>query len=121
MNMKRRTFLKTSTAASLALSAFPILGADSPTKKYRTALIGCGWWGNNILGEAMASGSCSIVALCDVDQRQIELTDSNTPVLHEVPKLHQPDDQNIKEMITGDPEAKKLLSRVYRGPWQYPA
>ncbi len=74
MNMKRRTFLKTSTAASLALSALPILGADLPTKKYRTALIGCGWWGNNILGEAIASGSCRIVALCDVDQRQIAPT-----------------------------------------------
>jgi predicted dehydrogenase len=69
MSQSRRHFLKTAAAAGLAWSAVPILGADSPTQKYRTALIGCGWWGNNILGEAMASGECTIVALCDVDAR----------------------------------------------------
>jgi predicted dehydrogenase len=67
MNMNRRQFLKNSAAASLAFSALPILGAEAPARKYRTALIGCGWWGNNILGEAMASGACQITALCDVD------------------------------------------------------
>jgi len=36
--------------------------------KYDVALIGCGWWGMNILGEAMASGKSRVVALCDVDQ-----------------------------------------------------
>ena len=56
MTQSRRRFLKTATAASLAFNAIPIFGADSPTRKFRTALIGCGWWGNNILGEAMASG-----------------------------------------------------------------
>ena len=74
MNTNRRHFLKTSAAASLALSAIPILGSDAPTKKYRTALVGCGWWGNNILGEAMASGACQITALCDVDQRFLTRT-----------------------------------------------
>src|SRR5688572_29890246 len=69
MNMNRRSFLTKSAAASLAFSAFPIIGAETPAKKYRTALIGCGWWGNNILGEAMSSGSCKIAALCDVDER----------------------------------------------------
>ena len=72
--MNRRNFLKTTTAASLAFSTLPILGADSPARKYRTALIGCGWWGNNILGEAMASGECQIVGLCDVDQRFLDKT-----------------------------------------------
>jgi predicted dehydrogenase len=69
MKPTRRRFLKTAAAASLAFNAIPIFGADSPTRKFRTALIGCGWWGNNILGEAMASGECKIVALCDVDRR----------------------------------------------------
>ena len=72
--MNRRNFLKATTAASLAFSTLPILGADSPARKYRTALIGCGWWGNNILGEAMASGECQIVGLCDVDQRFLDKT-----------------------------------------------
>ena len=74
--MNRRTFLRSTVAASaLSTFNFHILGAeDKAGKKYRTALIGCGWWGNNILLSAMASGACEIVALCDVDDRQIEPT-----------------------------------------------
>ncbi|MBI4661229.1 MAG: Gfo/Idh/MocA family oxidoreductase [Verrucomicrobia bacterium] len=72
--MNRRLFLKTSAAASFTLSTMPVFGADQPGRKYRTALIGCGWWGNNILGEAMASQECKITALCDVDQRQLDPT-----------------------------------------------
>ncbi len=77
MNVTRRRFLKTSAAASLAFSSFRIIGADQPGKKYSTVLIGCGWWGNNILREAMASGQCRVVGLCDVDDRQTETTLKN--------------------------------------------
>lgn len=69
MKIRRRTFLRSSLAASGALPAVSILGAESASKKYRTALIGTGWWGMNILGEAMASGRSNVVALCDVDRR----------------------------------------------------
>lgn len=56
------------------LSAMPYIKAESPSKKYKTAVIGTGWWGNNILGEAMACGECKIVALCDVDKRLLDPT-----------------------------------------------
>jgi predicted dehydrogenase len=68
LQLNRRQFLHKSTAAALMASAWPVLGAAPATRKYRTALIGCGWWGNNILSEAMASGECRIVGLCDVDR-----------------------------------------------------
>ena len=77
MKQSRRAFLQTSTAAAFATTAAPtfrILGADAPGKMYRTALVGCGWWGNNILGEAMASGACKIAGLCDVDERMLNPT-----------------------------------------------
>ena len=60
MNTRRR-FLSTS-AASLAFSAVPLLGQKTD-KKFRTALIGSGWWGMNILGEGMKSGRVSVCAL----------------------------------------------------------
>src|SRR3954465_12504585 len=72
--MNRRAFLRLSTGAGLALSNIHIFGAESASRTYRTALVGCGWWGNNILGEAMTSGGCRIVGLCDVDQRQLDPT-----------------------------------------------
>lgn len=74
--MNRRTFLRTSLAATAASAVnLRIVGAQQKGgKKFRTVLIGCGWWGNNILREAMASGACQIVALGDVDARQFEPT-----------------------------------------------
>ena len=74
--MNRRHFLQSSAAsATFAALPFSIRAADKAgSRKFRTALIGCGWWGNNILREAMASGACEIVGLCDVDARQLELT-----------------------------------------------
>ncbi len=74
MLQRRRLFLKTAATASVAFNAFPLLGAESPQRKYRTALVGCGWWGNNLLGEAMACGDCKITALCDVDRRMLDNT-----------------------------------------------
>jgi predicted dehydrogenase len=71
MAIDRRTFLKSMVASGLALSAPAILKAVSG-KTYRTALIGSGWWGMNIAGEAMKSGRCKMVALCDVDQRYLD-------------------------------------------------
>ena len=40
--------------------------------KYSVVLIGSGWWGMNILREAIRSGEVTVAALCDVDERQIK-------------------------------------------------
>lgn len=79
--MDRRYFIKTSAAASVAFSAMPLMGIARQQSAYRVALIGSGWWGMNILGEAMASGRSKVVALADVDQRQL------APALEKVEKL----------------------------------
>jgi predicted dehydrogenase len=73
--MNRRAFLHSSAAAgAVAALPFSIRAADKAGKKYRTALIGAGWWGGNIVAEAMASGQCEIVAVCDVDRRALDPT-----------------------------------------------
>ena len=70
----RRSFIKEISIAGTMLAAGPAILAQASDKKYKTALIGSGWWGNNILGEAMACGECKIVALCDVDNRYLDTT-----------------------------------------------
>jgi predicted dehydrogenase len=71
--MNRRTFLQTTAAAgALATFGFHLRAADKAGRKYRTALIGAGWWGGNIVAEAMASGQCTIVGVCDVDRRALD-------------------------------------------------
>jgi predicted dehydrogenase len=79
MQTNRRDFLKASAAASLF--PVPIIGINSKAKKYRTALIGTGWWGMNILREAIAAGESQVVAMCDVDENQLN------PAYDEVVKL----------------------------------
>jgi predicted dehydrogenase len=77
MNLTRRHFIKSSAATAVAFNAIPILGADAG-RKYRTALIGSGWWGMNILREAMAAGQSKVVALCDVDPQALDAAAEHT-------------------------------------------
>jgi len=79
MDTTRRDFISSSLAATIGVPAIRVRGLQ--TKKYRTALIGAGWWGMNILREAMAAGESRIAAICDVDESQI------TTALAEVEKL----------------------------------
>ncbi|NND99949.1 MAG: Gfo/Idh/MocA family oxidoreductase [Pirellulaceae bacterium] len=72
MPVKRRQFLQAAAAGTLITGA-PAVHAQSKGKKYRTALIGSGWWGMNILKEALAAGNAKCVALCDVDQDKLEI------------------------------------------------
>lgn len=78
--MNRRTFLHGTLAAG-ALAGFHLRAAEKSGRKYRTALIGAGWWGGNIVGEAMAGGQCEIVGVCDVDRRALD------PAVEKITKL----------------------------------
>ncbi|HEY3282704.1 MAG TPA: Gfo/Idh/MocA family oxidoreductase, partial [Armatimonadota bacterium] len=85
--MTRKEFLQASLSASLAFSAVPLLAA--PDRKYKTALVGCGWWGKNILHCAMAAGQSKIVGLCDVDRRFLDEAGADVEKLSgDKPKLY---------------------------------
>jgi predicted dehydrogenase len=70
--MNRRNFITNTSAAALA-SPLILLGSN---KKYKTALVGCGWWGTNIARVAIQSGQCDLVAMCDVDESQLKNSSS---------------------------------------------
>jgi predicted dehydrogenase len=80
MRLTRRNFLSASAAAGLAW-ATPAVHAAPQGKIYKTAIIGSGWWGMNILREAIRAGQSKVVAMCDVDQRQLN------PAAAEVEKM----------------------------------
>jgi predicted dehydrogenase len=80
MNVTRRRFLAASAVAGMAMAAPAIHGAQK-NAKYRTALIGTGWWGMNILRTAIEAGESYAVALCDVDRNQLD------PAAAEIEKL----------------------------------
>lgn len=66
--MNRRLF----TASLASAIAAPHLRAQASGRIYRTALIGSGWWGMNLLNEGLASNRIKCVALADPDQRARE-------------------------------------------------
>jgi len=88
--ISRRSFLGATAATSAALAAPAVRGAGGdgvevrPTsaapavhgaekqKTYKTALIGTGWWGMNILRTAIEAGQSEVVALCDVDRKHLD-------------------------------------------------
>ncbi|MDF1815280.1 MAG: Gfo/Idh/MocA family oxidoreductase [Verrucomicrobiales bacterium] len=95
--MNRRQFLSTTAAGVAATGMSPlIIGQDKSGKKYRTALIGSGWWGMNILRVALADGSCDIVALCDVDADELEVSaDEVDGLTGKLPKTYR----DYREML----------------------
>ncbi len=65
------------TAGAFALGGVPLVRAKSPRgRAFRTALIGSGWWGMNILRAALASRTIEVAGLCDVDQNQLDVAAS---------------------------------------------
>ena len=115
--MRRRQFLQSVVAASAAATA-PYVHAQSKAKKYRTALIGSGWWGMNILREAMAAGNIRVVALCDVDQDKLEVAAEEVQDLSgEQPKTYTDfrellDQQEIEIAIVATPDHWHALNTI---------
>lgn len=73
--LARRRFLHTAAAsASLSLVAPWVRSEPKSGKTYRVALIGAGWWGMNILRCALEDGRAKVVALCDVDADNLEVS-----------------------------------------------
>ncbi len=72
----RRSFLKTLGAAGIGACALPhlvpsrALAGEGASAKLNLALMGCGGRMGQILGSALAQGD-NVVAICDVDARQI--------------------------------------------------
>src|SRR3954467_14064977 len=71
-SIHRRTLLK-GAAATAALAAIHAsgLGMFYPSKTYRVALIGTGWYGKNDLFRLIQVAPVNVVALCEVDKNQL--------------------------------------------------
>lgn len=118
MALDRRRFVQSAVASSLLLGTAPRVRAADKAKRYRTALIGSGWWGMNILEEALASGHCQAVALADVDQDVLELAaDRVTQISSDQPKTYQDvremiDKENIEIAIVATPDHWHALNAI---------
>jgi len=73
MQQTRRSFLKITASSGLALAAPAYVGCMSG-KKYRVALIGCGWYGPSDLWRLNQVASIEVVGLCDPDRKFLAAT-----------------------------------------------
>ncbi len=109
MSVSRRRFLRTSAVAGAALAAPALRGADR-NGKYKTALVGSGWWGMNILRTAIQAGQSDVVALCDVDRRHLDKAAAEVDKLTgKAPKKYKDyrdllDQQKPEIVIVGTPD-----------------
>lgn len=71
-SLSRRRLLQ-AAAGTAVFAGAPAVHAAPRDRQYRTALIGTGWWGMNILREALAAGNVQVVGLCDVDRDKLTL------------------------------------------------
>ncbi|NJM24696.1 MAG: Gfo/Idh/MocA family oxidoreductase [Bacteroidia bacterium] len=69
--MLRREFLKASASGAVGFAAAPLIRIAGKDTVYKTALIGTGWWGMNILRCAIKAGQSKVIAVCDVDENQM--------------------------------------------------
>lgn len=76
MKSNRRHFLRSAATAGIASSLGPWVLRGGEGRSFRTALVGSGWWGMNVLAEAMASRRCPVTAICDVHEDALERTAS---------------------------------------------
>src|SRR5690606_7823871 len=88
--MQRRKFLYSTALSTAAIASAPLIKIYGKNVTYKTALIGSGWWGTNILRYAIKSKQCKIVALCDVDINQTYKTSQEVKKLSgETPGVYQ--------------------------------
>lgn len=120
MPLTRRRFLAAATAGATALSPFaaPFVHGANKARQYRTALIGTGWWGMNILREALKAGQSKVVALCDVDENQLEVSaDELASISSDAPKLYRDyrellDKEQVEIAIIATPDHWHALNSI---------
>jgi predicted dehydrogenase len=115
--MDRRQFLKSTAAAGLALSGATLAGA-AEGKTYRAGLIGCGWYGMVDLRHLMDIGPVEVVAMCDVDKKNLkDAADEVTgrgkgkpELFHDFREMLKP--RNLDIVLIGTPDHWHALTAI---------
>ena len=93
-HLTRRDFTRAALLAGAALAS-PALAADTPPKRIRTGLIGCGSVSNQYLPQLTQSPFVEVVSLCDIKPERAQRQAETFKVAHHYP--------NIEAMLAGEP------------------
>jgi len=115
--MNRRSFVKNTGLATAGFAVLPsakIFAASDPQVKL--GIIGVGMRGQNHLDNALRRKDVNVVAICDVDDRMLDMADkvfkkNNKPA----PKVFKGDPYAWKKML----ELKELDGVIIATPWEW--
>lgn len=118
MNTNRRNFIKASTAAGLGLTILPsgILFSKDKDTKIRLGFIGVGLRGQNHLDLALKRTDTDVIAICDVQQRMIDMSlkliaDAGKPK----PQVIMDGPYGYKKLL----ENKDIDAVIIATPWEW--
>lgn len=117
MSNTRRDFIKTTTAAGLGFTILPSsVFSASKDEKLRLGFIGVGLRGQNHLELALKRNDVSVVAICDIQQRMIDMckkmiADSGKPM----PNIIMDGPYGYRKML----ENKDIDAVVIATPWEW--
>jgi len=112
----RRTFIKSSAAAGLALSfAAPSILTGKDDRKVNIGFIGVGSQGTSNLGVCLARGDVEVTAICDIDKEAADrsakiVTDAGQPE----PRLYTRGDEDFRRMLDQRDEVDGVIIST---PW----
>ena len=114
--MKRRDFVRNTSLAAAGISLLPGRSLFSAPQKVRLGIIGTGLRGQNHIDNALRRNDVDIVALCDVDERMLQMTAD----------LFKKSGKPMPPVFRGDPHAyRKLLEQknldavLIATPWEW--
>ncbi len=117
MDSTRRNFIKTTAAATIGTSILPSLGFSTITEeKVRLGIIGVGLRGQGHLELALARPDVEVVAICDIQQRMVDLC---------LPLIEKSGKRKPQIILDGRQGYKKLLENkdidavVIATPWEW--
>jgi predicted dehydrogenase len=112
--MKRRTFVQQSTLAVAAAGVLP--GLVNTATKARLAMIGVGLRGQNHLDNALRRSDTEVVAICDVDDRMLDMA---TTIIKKsgkpMPKIFKGDAYAYRKLL----ELKDVDGVIISTPWEW--
>ena len=113
----RREFIKTTTAATLGATLLPHFGqAENTDGKIKLGFIGVGLRGQNHLELALSRNDVEVVAICDIQQRMIDMSlglfaTAGKPK----PQVFSDSAQAYKKLL----ERKDIDAVVISTPWEW--
>ncbi|HSZ87095.1 MAG TPA: Gfo/Idh/MocA family oxidoreductase [Puia sp.] len=114
--MNRRTFVKNSAIAAGGFAILPSGSLFAADQKVRLAIIGTGLRGQNHLDNALRRTDVDVVAICDVDDRMLQMaTDLIKKSGKAMPQIFKGDNYAYRKLL----ELKNIDGVLIATPWEW--